>query len=157
MFGIICSYDILYNRLECINYYSSEEEKQKGLSEVINDSRGAVCIFDSKESNCWEWNEEDLRKNCIDLLNENKKYVNNDVIVNIRIFDMIKKITINQKEKTVTVLLHDDTIGVAKCTDGDNFNIELGIYQAITNTQYNSKNSAHKKMAKLIENAEILN
>lgn len=71
-------------------------------------------------------------------------------------FDIIKKIKIDQKEKIITVILHDNKVGVAKCMDIDEFNVELGIYEAIANTQYNSKNSAHKKMAELIENAELV-
>ena len=63
-------------------------------------------------------------------------------------------VSINDKSKTITVILADGTKGVAKCCDTDQFNLSTGIELALERAKVAKKEAEAKKAEKNTPNLE---
>jgi flagellar biosynthesis/type III secretory pathway protein FliH len=65
-------------------------------------------------------------------------------------------VSINEKSKTVTVILADGTKGVAKCCDTDQFNLSTGIELALERAKVAKANAEKPKVVKSSDVMELV-
>lgn len=97
----------------------------------------------------WYWSPSMLNpvggeKNCNVISDGCKKYAE-------ELKDSIKSVQFNAKKGVTTIVLTNGAKGIARCSQGDEYDVDVGFALALTNALFGSRTQTHKYVNKCIE------
>ena len=63
---------------------------------------------------------------------------------------IVKSVTFNEKKKVTTVVLKNGSVGIARCSQGDEYDMRIGFCVAFTSALFGSKTQVQKTVDKYL-------